>query len=56
VNADAAVADLYYALASGSIDPDKYLTQFIDKFKQAGSNKIIAEKQKQLDAWKATNK
>lgn len=55
-NTDAAIAELYYALASGSIDPDKYLPQFIDKLKQAGSDKIIAEKQKQFDAWKATNK
>lgn len=53
-NVDAAVDELYYALASGSIDPEKYLPQFLDKLKKAGADKIIAEKQKQLDAWKAT--
>ncbi|GGD50864.1 ABC transporter substrate-binding protein [Paenibacillus nasutitermitis] len=55
-NVDAAFTELYYALASGSVDPDKYLPIFIDKLKKAGSDTIIAEKQKQLDEWRATNK
>ncbi|WNR42725.1 ABC transporter substrate-binding protein [Paenibacillus roseipurpureus] len=53
-NVDAAIDELYYAIASGSVDPEKYLPQFLDKLKKAGSDKIIAEKQKQLDAWKST--
>ncbi|WNR42728.1 ABC transporter substrate-binding protein [Paenibacillus roseipurpureus] len=55
-NVDAVIDELYYAIASGSVDPEKYLPQFLDKLKKAGANKIIAEKQKQLDAWKATTK
>lgn len=55
-NVDAAVDELYYAISSGSVDPEKYLPQFLNKLKEAGADKIIAEKQKQLDAWKAANK
>lgn len=52
-NVDAVIAELYYAISSGSVDPDKYLPQFLEKLKKAGADKIIAEKQKQLDAWRA---
>ncbi|HEX3053785.1 MAG TPA: ABC transporter substrate-binding protein [Aggregatilineaceae bacterium] len=38
-------------LGTGSTDPDKELPKFIDKLKDAGMDKIIAAKQKQLDAW-----
>ncbi|WP_238655459.1 ABC transporter substrate-binding protein [Paenibacillus piscarius] len=41
------------ALENGLVDPDKYLPEFIEKLKGAGIDKIIAEKQKQLDQWKA---
>ncbi|WP_248930801.1 ABC transporter substrate-binding protein [Paenibacillus hamazuiensis] len=41
-------------LMTGSVDPDKYLPQFLDRLKAAGADKIIAEKQKQIDAWKAS--
>ncbi|MCY9693165.1 ABC transporter substrate-binding protein [Paenibacillus alginolyticus] len=41
-------------LESGSLDP-KALPEFIDKLKTAGMDKIVAEKQKQLDAWLASN-
>ena len=44
------------ALESGVIDPEKELPQFIAKLKDAGIDKIIAEKQKQLDEWAAANK
>ncbi|WP_308635200.1 ABC transporter substrate-binding protein [Paenibacillus silvisoli] len=54
-NCDAVIDELYYAIASGSVDPDKYLPQFIDRMKKAGADKIIAEKQKQLDEWRAAN-
>lgn len=43
------------ALECGAIDPDKMLPEFISKLKDAGIDKIIAEKQKQLDAWAASN-
>jgi len=55
-NVDAVIDELYYAISSGSIDPEKYLPQFLDKLKNAGTDTILAEKQKQLDEWKAANK
>lgn len=42
-------------LDTGSLDPDKYLPEFNAKLKAAGLDKIISEKQKQLDAWFAAN-
>ncbi|OUS69721.1 hypothetical protein B1748_30770 [Paenibacillus sp. MY03] len=39
------------ALDTGSVDPAVVLDEFIAKLKEAGSDKIIAEKQKQLDLW-----
>ncbi|KRF10287.1 hypothetical protein ASG89_01780 [Paenibacillus sp. Soil766] len=44
------------ALESGFVEPEKMLPEFLAKLKTAGADKIIVEKQKQLDAWKATNK
>ncbi|MBB6695597.1 ABC transporter substrate-binding protein [Cohnella xylanilytica] len=50
------VLDQYQAaLENGALDPDKTLPEFIGKLKDAGIDKIIAEKQKQLDAWAAAN-
>ncbi|WP_239616554.1 ABC transporter substrate-binding protein [Cohnella mopanensis] len=43
------------ALETGSVDPDKILPQFIEKLKASGIDKIVAEKQKQLDAWLAAS-
>lgn len=49
--------DVWYeympALRIGAKDPDVYLPRMIQALKAAGSDKIIAEKQKQLDAWLA---
>ncbi len=39
------------AIECGALDPAKALPEFIGKLKDAGIDKIIAEKQKQLDAW-----
>lgn len=44
------------ALECGSVDPAVELPNFINKLKEAGIDKVIAEKQKQLDAWAAENK
>lgn len=44
------------SLESGTIDPADKLQEFRDKLKSAGIDKVIAEKQKQLDAWAAANK
>lgn len=42
-------------LENGSLDPAKTLPVFNAKLKAAGLDKIIAEKQKQLDQWAKTN-
>jgi putative aldouronate transport system substrate-binding protein len=42
-------------LETGSVDPDKMLPEFVEKLKAAGIDKIIAEKQKQLDEWANVN-
>ncbi|WP_334072811.1 MULTISPECIES: ABC transporter substrate-binding protein [Paenibacillus] len=44
------------ALYTGSVDPDEYLPKALQKFKDAGIDKVIAEAQKQFDAWKAEQK
>lgn len=49
--------DQFWApLMTGSVDPDKYLPMAIEQFKAAGLDTIIAEAQKQLDEWRATQK
>ncbi|MBD2866944.1 ABC transporter substrate-binding protein [Paenibacillus arenilitoris] len=48
------VFDQYYkALETGTVDPEVEHPKFIKAMKAAGIDKIIAEKQKQLDAWAA---
>lgn len=47
------VSEYYSGLFNGSVDPDKYLPEFLDKLNKAGAEKIIAETQKQIDAWKS---
>lgn len=42
------------ALETGSIDPEVYLPEFRKGLKDAGIDKVIAEKQKQLDEWAAS--
>ncbi|OCT11718.1 hypothetical protein A8709_27990 [Paenibacillus pectinilyticus] len=50
------VIDQYLsALTSGTADPDKIQPEFIDKLKKSGLDKVIAEKQKQLDEWRKAN-
>ncbi len=39
------------SLETGTVDPAEYLPKALKAFKDAGSDKIIAEKQKQLDEW-----
>lgn len=46
------VMDKYYnALLCGSVDPDETLPKFREELEAAGIDKIIAEKQAQLDAF-----
>ncbi|WP_331436874.1 DUF3502 domain-containing protein, partial [Paenibacillus sp. E194] len=37
-------------------DPKVYVPKAVEKFKQAGLDKVMAEMQTQLDAWKASKK
>ncbi|MFD0693605.1 ABC transporter substrate-binding protein [Paenibacillus sp. GCM10027628] len=51
----ASVVDEFYAgLITGTADPDVYLPKMNDKLKKAGLDKLLAEMQKQIDAWKAS--
>jgi putative aldouronate transport system substrate-binding protein len=43
-------------LNAGLVDPAQELSKFNDALKAAGADKIIAEKQRQLDEWAATSK
>ncbi|MFT8347519.1 ABC transporter substrate-binding protein [Clostridium saccharoperbutylacetonicum] len=45
------VSEYKPALENGAVDPDKVLPEFISRLKEAGIDKIVAEKQKQLDKW-----
>jgi putative aldouronate transport system substrate-binding protein len=42
-------------LESGIVDPDRVMPEFNAKLKAAGIDKIIAEKQRQLDSWAKAN-
>ncbi|GHU05569.1 ABC transporter substrate-binding protein [Spirochaetia bacterium] len=50
----AVVKEYELALDTGAVDPVKVLPEFLAKLKGAGSDIVIAELQKQLDAWKRT--
>ncbi|MDT9720749.1 ABC transporter substrate-binding protein [Paenibacillus sp. ClWae2A] len=51
------VKEQYWAaLMTGTLDPAANLDQVIEKFNQAGLEKVMAEAQSQLDAWRAENK
>ncbi|UMV49350.1 ABC transporter substrate-binding protein [Paenibacillus macerans] len=41
------------SLMTGTVDPEEYLPKAIQKFKEAGLDKVMAEAQAQLDAWRA---
>jgi putative aldouronate transport system substrate-binding protein len=41
------------AMETGTVDPETMLPKAIEALKAAGGDKIVAEKQKQLDAWLA---
>lgn len=43
------------AINSGALDPEIVIPQYIEKLKEAGLEKILAEKQAQLDAWRKNN-
>ncbi len=43
------------ALEAGAVNPDQTLPEFIQALKDAGIDKIVAEKQSQLNAWAQAN-
>lgn len=43
------------ALGVGAVDPEVVLPEFIQRLKAAGVDKIVAEKQRQLDLWAKIN-
>lgn len=47
--------ELFKGIQYGMLDPDVYMPKISAKFKANGSDKIVAEKQKQLDAWFKAN-
>lgn len=50
------VKEQYWSsLMTGTVEPDEFLPKAIEKFKEAGLDKVIAEAQTQLDAWRAAN-
>ena len=50
------VASKYYnVILSGTVDPDEVMASFREELKAAGEDKVIAEKQAQLDAFLAGN-
>ncbi len=51
------VIDQYHkVLRCGAVDPDQYLSEFLSKLEASGADKVVAEKQKQFNAWKASKK
>ena len=51
---EAVMAQYCQSFNAGAIDPAKALPEFISALKSAGIDKVIAENQKQLDAWAAS--
>lgn len=55
-NCSAIITEVVPVLSNGSADPAELLPKFLQRLKDAGVDAIIAEKQAQIDAWKAANK
>lgn len=53
-NCSAIISEIIPVLSNGAADPATALPQFLSRLKDAGVDTIIAEKQAQYDAWKAT--
>lgn len=50
---DGVLAEYRLGLENGELDPKEYLPKFQQALREAGIEKVIAEKQRQLDAWVA---
>ncbi|MDR0642715.1 MAG: ABC transporter substrate-binding protein [Treponema sp.] len=55
-NCTAVVKQYELQLITGSVDPNRVLPEFLAALEAAGSAKVIAEQQRQLDAWKLTKR
>ena len=53
-NCSAVMSEMIPALSNGSVDPTTALPEFLSRLEVAGASKVIAEKQAQYDAWRAT--
>ena len=53
-NCSAIISEMVPALSNGSVDPATAIPEFLSRLEVAGVDKIIAEKQAQYDAWRAT--
>lgn len=53
---EATTKEYLESLASGAVDPETTIPEFLSKLKAAGADKVIEEAQKQIDAWKAEKK
>ena len=51
-----AVNEFSRAIEFGTVDPEKSIPEYVAKLKNVGAEKVMAEKQKQLDAWLAAQK
>lgn len=52
---DSVLAEYRLGLENGELDPEEYLPKFRQALREAGIEKVIEEKQKQLDSWLAEN-
>lgn len=53
---DSVIKQYQFSLLCGEVNPEDGIPRFISALESAGVNDVIAEAQKQLDAWAATNK
>jgi putative aldouronate transport system substrate-binding protein len=52
----AAIDEYFVGLMTGSVDPAVTIPRLLAKLKDSGNDKITAEMQKQINAWKAANR
>lgn len=53
-NCISVIDEMVPALSAGSVDPEEQVPAFLERLKDAGADKIIEEKQAQLDEWLAS--
>lgn len=51
---EAVVSEYLDSITTGSVDPEEYIPQFLDKLEKANVDKIIEEEQRQVDEWLKT--